>query len=290
MIEAYFINLFIIICIYVVLAVSLQLSLGYTGLLNLGHVAFYGIGAYVTALLSLAGIPFPICFLMSGVIAAFFGFILSIPTNKLKGDYLALTTLGFSFITYSIFLNWADVTRGPLGLPGIPRPLIFGFNFTDNFNFLLLTFFVALISYLIIYRIIQSPFGKVLQATRDDELATKTLGKNTFKMKSVSLIIAAFFAGIAGSLFAYYINYIDPTSFVFLGILPMLLIVIVGGVGSLFGTILAAIFVLLLPEPLRFINFPPSLVGPARQILFSAILLAVLIFKPKGFYGKLDLE
>lgn len=290
MIEAYFIHLLILIGIYLILALSLQLSIGFTGLLNLGHIAFYGIGAYASALLVMAGWPFWFSFLSAGLIAMIFGFLLSLSSNRLKGDYLALATMGFSFVMYALFLNWTKLTRGPLGLPGIPRPEIFNIDFSENLSYFILVIIIALISYFIIKRITSSPFGKVLEAIRDDELAAQILGKNSLKMKSYALALSAFFAGIAGSLFAHYINYIDPSSFTLLQIIPILTIVIIGGLASLEGTIFATIIIVLLPEPLRFIGFPSSIIGPARQILFALILLAILIFKPKGFYGKVELE
>jgi len=290
MLSAYLIHLLILIGIYLILAISLQLAVGFTGLLNLGHIAFYAIGAYTSALLAFQDLPFWFCLLSAGIVAMIFGFFLSLPTNKLKGDYLALATMGFSFVIYAVALNWTSLTRGPLGLPGIPKPKFLGFNFSDNFSFLILTFVIALISYFIIRRIITSPFGKVLEATRDDELATRILGKNTFKIKSLALMISAFFAGIAGSLYAHYITFIDPSSFTLLQLIPVLCIVIIGGLASLKGTVIATIILVLLPEPLRFIGFPSSIVGPMRQIIYALILLLILIYKPKGFYGKIELE
>jgi branched-chain amino acid transport system permease protein len=290
MISAYLIHLLILICIYLILSISLQLSVGFTGLLNLGHIAFYAIGAYASALLALNGFPFWFCFLSAGIFAMIFGFLLSLPTNKLKGDYLALATMGFSFVVYAVLLNWTSLTRGPLGLPGIPKPKIFGISFSDNLSFLILVAIIALISYLIIKRITISPFGKILEATRDNELLTRVLGKNTFKIKTISLMISAFFAGISGSLYAHYITFIDPSSFTILQLIPVLSIIIIGGLASLKGTIIATIILVLLPEPLRFIGFPSSIVGPARQILYSLILLFILIYKPKGFFGKIELE
>jgi branched-chain amino acid transport system permease protein len=289
MISAYLIHLLILIFIYLILAISLQLSVGFTGLLNLGHIAFYAIGAYTSALLALQGFPFWFCFLSAGILAMIFGFLLSLPTNKLKGDYLALATMGFSFVVYALLLNWTSLTRGPLGLPGIPKPKIFGINFSDNLSFLILVAIIALISYLIIKRITISPFGKVLEAIRDNELVARVLGKNTFKMKSLALMISSFFAGIAGSLYAHYITFIDPSSFTLLQLIPVLSIVIIGGLASLEGTVLATIILVLLPEPLRFIGFPSSIVGPARQILYALLLLLILIYKPKGFYGRVSL-
>jgi branched-chain amino acid transport system permease protein len=290
MFEAYLIHLAILVGIYLILAISLQLSVGFTGLFNFGHIAFYCVGAYVSALLALNGYPFWMCILAAGIISAFFGVLLSIPTHKLKGDYLALATLGFSFVVYAVALNWVELTRGPLGLPGIPKPEFLGISFSDNFMFLILTLVIAVISYFIINRIVSSPFGKVLESIRDDELASRTLGKNSFKMKTSVLAISAFFAGIAGSLYASYITFIDPSSFTLLQLIPVLAIVIIGGLASLEGTIIATIIIVLLPEPLRFIGFPSSIVGPARQIIYALLLLAILLFKPKGIDGKIELE
>ncbi len=311
MITSYFTHLLILIGIYSILALSLQLAMGFTGLLNLGHIAFYCIGAYTSALLSLHNVPFLICFAAAGVTSMIFGFLLSIPTSKLKGDYLALATLAFSFVTYSVVLNWTSLTRGPMGLPGIKKPSLLNISITrnseflmfttafqeaadiarsvSNSEFLILTGIVVLATYIVIKRVVNTPFGKVLQAIRDDELAARVLGKNSFKVKSIALAISAFFAGIAGSLYAHYISFIDPSSFTLLQLIPVLAMVIIGGLASLKGTFIATILLVLLPEPLRFIGFPSSMVGPARQIIYALLLLLIMIYKPRGFYGKVEL-
>ena len=276
--------------INVLVAIGLNLLVGYTGQISLGHAGFFAIGAYTSALLTLNGVVFWVAFLFAGIFAMLFGILLSIPTNKLKGDYLALATLAFNFVIYAITLNWTSLTRGPLGLPGIPKPVLFGFSFSSNFSFFILTFVIVLISYFIIKKIVYSPFGKVLEAIRDDELAARVLGKNTFKMKSYSLGISAFFAGIAGSLYASYITFIDPSSFTLMQLIPVLCIIIIGGLASLKGTVIATIVLILLPESLRFIGFPSSIIGPMRQIIYALILLLILIYKPKGFYGKVKLD
>ena len=290
MFTAYLIHLLILINIYLILALALQIALGFSGLLNLGHIAFYCIGAYTSALLASAGWPWWLCFVSAGLLAMFFGFLLSLPTNKLKGDYLALATLGFSFVIYAIALNWVGLTRGPLGLPGIPKPEILGINFSSNLSFLILVLFINLLVYLLVRRIVNSPFGKAMQATRDDELAAKVLGKNTFKIKTISLMISAFFAGLAGSLYASYITFIDPSSFTLMQLIPIFCIVIIGGLASLKGTAIACVILVLLPEPLRFIGFPSSVVGSMRQIIYALLLLLILIYRPKGFYGQVELE
>ncbi len=290
MITGYLVHLLILIGIYSILTISLQLALGYTGLLNLGHIAFYAIGAYTSALLALNGLPFLPSMLLGGMAAMMSGFLLALPTNKLKGDYLALATMGFSFVIYAVTLNWTSLTRGPLGLPGIPKPSLFAISFITNERFLALTLIILLISFVVIKRILSSPFGKALEAVRDDELAARVLGKNTFKLKSYALAISAFFAGIAGSLYAHYITYIDPGSFTLMQLIPVLSIVIIGGLASLKGTLIATVILILLPEPLRFIGLPSSIIGPARQIIYALLLLLILLYRPNGFYGKVNLR
>ena len=289
MISAYLIHILIIICIQLILALSLQISVGFTGLLNFGHVAFYGIGAYTAALLALNGVPFLICIIASCIVPAIFAFLISIPTNKLKGDYLAISTIAFSYLIYALMINWTSLTRGPLGLPGIPKPSLLGITFNSNLSFLILIMIFVLLTYFILKKIVNSKFGKLFQAVRDNELALKALGKNTFKIKTISLIVSAIFAGLAGAFFSYFITFIDPSSFTFMALIPVFSIIIVGGLASLKGTIIATAILTVIPEILRFVGMPSSLVGPGRQILFALLLLLILIYYPKGFFGKTSL-
>ena len=288
MLSLYFLNILILIGIYTILAVSLNLAMGFVGLINFGHIAFFGIGAYTSTLLMLNGVPFFGAFLIAGLFASFFGFVLVWATKKLKGDYFALATLGFSFLIYSLFLN-LSFTRGPLGISGIPKPEIFGIVIKSNLLFFIFVLVIALLSVWIISRITKSPFGRLMKATRDDELGLRVLGKNTTKIKYKSMIISAFFAGIAGSLYAHYITYIDPSSFYLGNIILILIIVILGGLASIRGSIIGTIIILLIPEILRFINLPSSILGPARQIVYALVLLGILLYKPKGLFGKVDL-
>lgn len=290
MIEAYLIHLLILIAIYVILAVSLNLALGYTGLLNLGHVAFFGIGAYTSALLVKAGTPFILAIIIAGIIAAIFGFILTYATRKLKHDYLALATLGFAYVIYSLLLNWTSLTRGPLGIAGIPKPCLGTWCITTNSSFLIFALIVCIISVAIITWIAKSSFGRLLQATRDDEIGLRVLGKDTFKLKCKSMMISAFFAGIAGSLFAHYISYIDPSSFILSEIILIFTIVIVGGIGSIKGSIVSTVLILIIPELLRFLNLPSTVIGPLRQVLYALILIIILLIRPKGLFGRIDIK
>ncbi len=279
----YLIHLGILVCVYSILTVSLNLAVGFTGLLNLGHVGFFGIGAYTSALLSLAGFPIWLSILCGALLAGIAGILLSIPTMRLKGDYLALATLGFSFILGSVARNWTDVTRGALGVPGIPKIV------RGNTEFLLIVFIIAAITYFVFWKISKSRFGKTCEAIRDDELAAKMLGKNTFAHKVSALGISAFFAGIGGALFAHYITFIDPSLFGLADLILLFSMLIVGGLASVKGSAIGTIVIFLLPEPLRFIGFPSSILGPAREIIFAVILLLILIYRPKGIFGKVDL-
>jgi branched-chain amino acid transport system permease protein len=283
----YFENLVILGCIFSILSVSLNLSMGYTGLFNLGHAAFFAIGAYTSALLALNfGVPFWVAIAMAAIVAAFFGFLLGFPTLRLRGDYLALGTLGFAFIVEAVLKNWTDLTRGPLGLPGIPRPELFGVTFLSLDLYLILSVAFLAITVVVVHRIVNSPFGRVLKAIREDETAAQTLGKNVFRYKLIILTVSAFFAGIAGSLYAHYITFIDPTSFSFPVLILLLSSVIIGGMASIRGSVAGAFLLILLPEPLRFIGLPSSIVGAGRQIIYAVLLLAILLKRPQGLFGE----
>lgn len=285
----YVVHLLIMMCIFVIVAVSLQLALGYSGMLNLGHIALFGIGAYTSALLTLAGVPFMPAFAAAGLVAAGFGALLVLATKHLKGDYYALATLGFSFVVYSLLLNLTELTRGPLGIPGIPRPMLFGMSIQGGIPYLVFAAMLTLAVLALLYTVVRSPFGLLLEAMRDDELGVRALGKNTTLLKYKAMMLSAFLAGIAGSMFAHYISFIDPASFSLPDIILVLTIVIVGGLASLQGTVLATVVLLLIPEVLRFLALPSSILGPARQIIYALILLAVVMLKPRGFYGRIDL-
>jgi len=279
----YLIHLAILVGIYSILTVSLNLAVGFTGLLNMGHVGFFGIGAYASALFALAGFPVWLSIVIGALFATVAGVLLAIPTTRLKGDYLALATLGFSFIMGSIARNWTDVTRGALGIPGIPKIV------RGNTEFLIVVLIVAVITYAIFWWISRSRFGKTCEAIRDDELAAKMLGKDTFMHKIAALGISAFFAGVAGGLFAHYITFIDPSIFGLGDLILLFSMLIVGGLASVKGSAIGTIIIFLLPEPLRFIGFPSSILGPMREIIFALILLLILIYRPKGILGKVDL-
>ena len=285
----FLIHLLILFLIFLIFVLSLNLSMGYTGLFNLGHIAFFGLGAYASTMLVLNGFPYLGALLLCGILASLFSLLLSLTSIRLRGDYLAIATLSFIFISESIALNLKE-TNGPLGIRSIPRPEIFGIDFVSNDSFFVLAFSLALITFLFLKVLIRSKFGLILQSVRDDELASRALGYNVEKIKIISFAISAFFAGIAGSLYASYISFIDPSIFSLQLLLETLCMLIVGGMASLEGSIIGVLLLTFLPEPLRFIGFPPTIVGLAREVVFSLLLILILLIKPKGILGKVGFE
>lgn len=276
--------------IFIILATSLNLTVGFAGVLSLAHAAFYGIGAYCSALLSLKlGVPFWYSALAGGILAGFFGLLLGIPSLKLRGDYLAIATLGFGEVIRITLNNWRSLTGGAFGVPGISRPELFGFHFNTPARYLIIVSVVMILSVIIIYRIGNSPFGNVLKAIRDDEIAAEALGKDSTRYKMLALIIGAIFAGIAGALYAHHVTFIDPTTFTLFESILVLCMVVLGGMGSIKGSIVGATFLIVLPELLRFWGLPSHIAASFRQILYSLILILLLLFRPQGIWGESDI-
>ena len=273
----YYIRLCILVAIYAILAQSFNVTIGLGRLFNLAHVAAYALGAYVTALGSTELDMGPVrCMLSSALVSGLFAFLLGGIALRLAGDYFAIGTLAFSSVVSALLINWKSVTHGILGIPGIPRPEFEGMGLYDNSDFLLLTLSISLASQIALYFLFQSPFARVLRAQAENRLATMALGRDVRLLNTTAFFISSLFAGVAGSLFAYYINYIDPTSFSFSEMIFLLSIVVVGAPGSFWGCLAATVFLVLLPEPLRFVEIPSSILGPMRQLLHSVVLLAVV--------------
>jgi len=283
----YFLHILILINIYIIIAISLNLIAGYTGLLSLAHAAFYGIGAYATALMWLyLGTGFWINIWIGILVSAILGIIISYPSLRIYDDYFAIATFGFQMIVFSIFNNWVDFTKGPLGIPGITLPSFFGYEISSHLGYFLLSGFFAIMVYWLMKRLVNSPFGLVLKGIREDEVFTKAAGKNITKYKILVFVIGGSMASIAGALYAHYISYIDPTSFTINESIFMLSIVIIGGMASLKGSILGAVILVILPEVLRFIGLPSSVAANLRQIFYGVLLVLFMMFRPRGFLGE----
>ncbi len=281
--------------IYVMLGWGLNIVVGLAGLLDLGYVAFYAVGAYSYALLSLNfGLNFWVCLPLAGLFAALFGVLLGAPTLRLRGDYLAIVTLGFGEIIRVVLLNWGSLSGGPNGIASIPRMDFFGlFPFGnregafhtvfgieyERTHQIIFTYFVilalALLTNLMVNRLRKLPLGRAWEALREDEIACKSLGMNPTNTKLSAFAIGAMLGGFAGSFFAAKQGFINPESFTFMESATILAIVVLGGMGSQMGVVFAAIFLVLLPEVTR--DFEQS-----RMLLFGAAMILIMVWRPKG--------
>lgn len=283
----YVLHVSILVAIFAILTVSLDLVAGHYGLLSLAQAAFYGLGAYTSALLAVeAGVPFFVGVLAGMAVAVLISFIVSLPSLRLTDDYFVVATFGFQMILFSVFNNWMEVTRGPLGIPGIPQPVIFGWHVTSHLDFLILAIAFAYFAYFVVYRLTSSPFGRVLHAIREDEVFAKAHGKNTLYFKVVAFAVSAALAATAGSLYASYITYIDPTSFTVMESILIIAMVIIGGAGSLWGPFIGAFVLVTLPEALRFVGLPDVVAANLRQIIYGSLLVIMMMFRPRGLVGK----
>jgi branched-chain amino acid transport system permease protein len=274
-------------CIYGVLALSLNMVVGMAGLLSLAQAAFYGIGAYATALgMTALGMDFFVSLALGAVINIVAAGVVGRILSRWRGDYYAIVSAGLSIIVFSILLNWKELTRGPLGIFGIPKPEIFGMPIDSNAGFLVLCLVVLGIIFALYEWINRSSFGRALRAVREDEQLAAVLGYPAAKMKSLIFTLSAVIAGIAGGLFASYIAFIDPSTFQVKESIFLFTIIIIGGLASSWGAVLGALILLSLPEALRFIGLPYEIAAQMQQIIYGATLVLMMVFKPKGFLGK----
>jgi branched-chain amino acid transport system permease protein len=275
-------HLLTVMAIYGILAVSLNLVVGVTGLFNLGHAAFFGIGAYASALLALAGYPYPVCLATAILLPALAGILVGLPTLRLRGDYLAMATLGFGEITRAVFRNWVGLTRGPMGLPGIPHPTLFGLAIGSPGRWVVTAFAGLALAWLVAELVTRSPLGRVLRAIREDELAVQALGKNPEPFKLQALALGAGLAGLGGSLYAQYIGFVDPSPFTLGTTIFLFLLIVLGGLGNHGGSVAAAFALLAAREALRFTPLPPSVSAPLQQLVLSVGLVVLVIYRPWG--------
>lgn len=286
----YLTHLAILASTFAILALSLNLVVGYTGLLSVTHAAFFGLGAYTTAILGTRyGINFFVTVLLGIGIAMILGILIGRVLSKFRGDFVALGSVGFNIIVYSVFLNWQELTRGPLGIPGIKRPELFGFSFSENLWFLLLTVLAALLIYGVCRFIERSSFGRVLKAIREDEQAIEVFGYKALSYKLAIFTIGAGMAAVAGSLFASYITFIDPSSFTVDASIFLLAVIILGGLASNRGAVIGAVVLILLPEFLRFVGFPSDIAAQMRQVVYGLLLILLMLYRPQGLVGEYKL-
>ncbi len=285
----YYFQVLILIGINIVLAVSLNLVNGFTGQFSIGHAGFMAVGAYASAMFSLvlgprllgslAMLPLPVAqgvvllfaLVAGGLLAAAAGWIVGLPSLRLRGDYLAIVTLGFGEIIRVLILN-IDAIGGARGLPGIPQ-----------YSNVFWVFGAAVVVIALAHNLARSTHGRALFAIRDDEVAAEALGVDTTRYKVLAFVIGAFFAGVAGGLFAHFLSYLNPSSFTFLKSIEVIAMVVLGGMGSITGSVLAAIVLTLLPELLRSVK-------DFRMVIYALMLIVLMITRPQGLMGTRELS
>ncbi len=283
----YILHLLIMINIYIILALSLNQIIGFTGMFSLAHAAFYGLGAYAYTLLIMnLNFSFFPAFILAIIIVGFITYLITFPLLKLKGDPFIIGTLGFQIIVFTLLYNWTPLTRGPYGIPGIPKPVLFGLKIDSLLSFFIFSFIIMILILFFFYRLYKSPFGRVLKGIREDELVISTMGRNVIDFKRTSFVIGASIAAIAGMLFATYVTYIDPTSFTLDESIFIVSILLIGGSGNLKGSIIGVVIMILLPEALRFVGIPDSVAANVRQIIYGLLLILIMRFRPQGIFGE----
>lgn len=280
----YYLHTLIVGGIYILLVLGLNLILGYTGQLSLGHAAFYGIGAYTSALLVMVlHVPFWIALPVAGLVAGTAGLLLGFPALRLKGAYLVICTLAFVEIVHQVMMNWESLTRGPMGIPGVPSPAGFslGFlvvDFSQKQAYYYLVLLIVSVVILLNYFLVHSRTGRALIAIREDQIAANMMGINLAFYKLLAFYCACFLAGIAGSLYVHYIGYVSPESFTLGESVNIVVMTIIGGMGTIVGPILGALGLTFLLEFMRFL-------ADYRLVLYGAILMVIIVVFPEGAVG-----
>lgn len=286
----YIIHIAILLNIYIILALSANITVGLANRLTLCQAAFYGIGAYIgTYFLLHCNLPIFIVVLTTMIITGIFSLFVSLAAIKLKGDYFVLATIGFQMIVYTILLNWTDVTNGPYGVPGIPGLKFLGFiELSGPYTNLVISAVFMLLSLAVFKALRKSPYGRVLMAMRLNEVHVTTTGRNTTLFKSTAFFISAALASIAGILYSSYTSYIDPTIFTMDESIFILSALFIGGCGNTKGSVVGAVFVIIIPEMLRFMGLPDTIAANARHIIYGLTLVLFMYLRPQGICGEIS--
>lgn len=284
----YVLHVLVFMAIYAIAGASFNLLVGYAGLFSLAHAGLFGVGAYASALLTLRLAWPPVVaalagMLLAGVVSA----VVALPSLRVSGDYLVVTSFGIQILLYSLFLNWTSLTRGSMGLPGIPAASLLGVEARGPSGYLVAAALAVALTVWALRRVVLGPFGRVLRALREDEVATAALGKDIYRFKVLAFIVAGMLAALAGSLYAHYVSFIDPYSFTLDESVFMLSIVIVGGTATLRGPLVGAVILVGVPELLRFLGLPESIAASIRQMFFGTLLILFMRLRPQGIVSEL---
>jgi branched-chain amino acid transport system permease protein len=293
--NTYYLNLLILIAVYSIVAMGLNVVVGNAGMLSIAQGSFYGLGAYTSGLFALhLGLNFWVCLLISILIAAVVGYAIGAVSLRVKGHYIAVTTLAFAIIFDRLLLEWSSLTGGPGGIGGFPKPFIANFRFDSDVKYYFLTWMFFLILFVFNKNVISSRIGRAFEAMKDSELAAQSVGINFAAFKTRAFIISTVFAGIGGSLYAHYATFISPHSFDLSVCLDLLYMLPIGGLGSPWGGVLGGMLVVIIPEILRFIGGLPYFPRWAylaftdysfHIILYSVLVIICIFFFPSGLAG-----
>lgn len=282
----FFLSFVILAEIFAILAISTNLLMGVIGIFSVSQAAIMGIGAYATALLMIGGIPFVLAILAAAVICAAVNVISSLPSLRLAGDYFIITSFGMQFVATAVFVNWQDLTGGASGLAGIPIASVAGVTLTSSLQYALLSTALLFLAALSFWLMMRSPYGRLLHAIRLDEIAVVAGGRRVLAAKASASAMTGAYAAIAGGLYATYISFIDPVSFDIHVSVLVVTMVVVGGARTLAGPIIGAFLLIAVPQLLALIELPSTLVGPVRQLIYGAILIAFMLWRPQGIAGR----
>jgi ABC-type branched-subunit amino acid transport system ATPase component/ABC-type branched-subunit amino acid transport system permease subunit len=285
----YIFQIGIFVAIFAILAGSYNLLIGYSGLFSLAHAAFFGLGAYGTALLTspesdLVSTPWPIWLgmLVAVVFTALTGLIIAVPALRVSADYLVVLSFGFQMVVVGVFLNWIQITKGESGITGVQRPTLLGMELNSSGTFLIYAILLTLLVYYLLWRVTGTPYGRMLKAIRDDQIAAESLGKRVVRSKIEIFCYASGIAGLAGAMFAQYVRVVSPASFLLDVSVEILAMLILGGTANILGSLVGAAVLTVLPELLRFLDVGSGHSEQVRLIVFGALLILILRFRPEG--------
>jgi branched-chain amino acid transport system permease protein len=275
--------------IYGIVGLGLMLLAGFTGLFSLGHAAFLGVGAYTQAYLTDHGVPFPIALAGAAALSAAVGTVVGLPALRVKGIYLGIATLSFGFIVEEVFARWESVTGGNTG-KHLKAPEMFGWTLNSGEGFYFLCLVIAVIATLAILNLLRSPTGRAFVAIRDSEISAQSMGIHLARYKTLSFALSAALAGIGGALYAHKLSFISPDQFNILQSVDLLLMVVIGGLGSVHGAFLGAIFLISMPQLIALTkDYLPPVIGQApglQSVVYGAVLIGFVLFEPLGLYGR----
>ncbi|TMH32512.1 MAG: branched-chain amino acid ABC transporter permease [Betaproteobacteria bacterium] len=277
------------ILIYSIVGLGLMLLAGFTGLFSIGHAAFLGVGAYTQAVLTNYGMPFPLALIVAGALSAAVGMVVGLPALRVKGIYLGIATLSFGFIVEEVFARWESVTGGNAGIH-IKSPNMFGWTLDSGEEFYFLCLVLTVVATLLILNLLRSPTGRAFVAIRDSEVSAQSMGIHLARYKTMSFAISAALAGIGGALYAHKLQFISPDQFDILQSIDLLLMVVIGGLGSVHGAFLGAIFLISTPQVIALSkDHLPTVVAQApglQGLVYGVVLIAFVLFEPLGLYGR----